>query len=163
MINIYNIFLIINLIISILLISSIIYLNVLNTPLLLLVIIFIIGIFLISIFLTLKTNLKRLGLILSIILTLIYSILSFYVIKTNNLLNNININSKDTFKDIDVINEPFNIYLSGIDTYGSITDNSRSDVNMVISVNPKTKEILLISIPRDYYINFSLNHYIIPF
>lgn len=152
-INISNIFLIINLIISILLISSIIYLNVLKISLLLLVIIFIIGIFLISIFLTLKTNLKRLGLILSIILTLTYSILSFYLIKTNYLLNSININSKDTFKDIDVINEPFNIYLSGIDTYGSIKENSRSDVNMIISVNPKTKEILLVSIPRDYYVS----------
>ena len=48
--------------------------------------------------------------------------------------------------------EPFNIYISGIDTYGKIESVSRSDVNMVVTVNPKTNQILLTSIPRDYYI-----------
>lgn len=55
-------------------------------------------------------------------------------------------------KNINILNTPFNIYLSGIDTYGSITNVSRSDVNIVVSVNPKTKEILLTNIPRDYYV-----------
>ena len=57
-----------------------------------------------------------------------------------------------TAKDVNVIKEPFNIYLSGIDTYGEISSVSRSDVNMVVTVNPKTKQLLLTSIPRDYYV-----------
>ncbi len=55
-------------------------------------------------------------------------------------------------KEVDVTKEAFNIYISGIDTYGSVTDNSRSDVNILMSVNPKTNKILLINIPRDYYV-----------
>lgn len=59
---------------------------------------------------------------------------------------------KDNAKDVDVTNKPFNIYISGIDTFGEISSVSRSDVNMVVTVNPKTKQILLTSIPRDYYV-----------
>ncbi|MFV0250035.1 MAG: LCP family protein [Bacilli bacterium] len=55
-------------------------------------------------------------------------------------------------KEADVTNESFNIYISGIDTYGDISSVSRSDVNMVVTVNPKTNEVLLTSIPRDYYV-----------
>ena len=56
-------------------------------------------------------------------------------------------------KDLDVTRKPFNIYISGIDTYGEISSVSRSDVNMVVTVNPKTRQILLTSIPRDYYVH----------
>lgn len=52
----------------------------------------------------------------------------------------------------DVKEEPFNIYISGIDIYGDINSVSRSDVNMLMTVNPNTHEILLTSIPRDYYV-----------
>ena len=55
-------------------------------------------------------------------------------------------------KETDVTNQPFTIYVSGIDSYGSIATVSRSDVNMVVTVNPKTKQVLLISVPRDYYV-----------
>jgi len=57
-----------------------------------------------------------------------------------------------TLKEVDVTKEPFAIYISGIDTYGEISSVSRSDVNMVMVVNPKIRQILLISIPRDYYV-----------
>lgn len=60
--------------------------------------------------------------------------------------------TSDISKDINVTKEPFNIYISGIDTYGEISSVSRSDVNMVVSVNPETRQILLTSIPRDYYV-----------
>lgn len=46
----------------------------------------------------------------------------------------------------------FNILISGIDVSGDISTNSRSDVNIIMTVNPKTKEILLTHIPRDYYV-----------
>ncbi|HOZ54118.1 MAG TPA: LCP family protein [Bacilli bacterium] len=55
-------------------------------------------------------------------------------------------------KEVGITTEPFNLYISGIDTYGSITKASRSDVNIVATINPKTKQILLTSIPRDYYV-----------
>lgn len=54
--------------------------------------------------------------------------------------------------DIDVTSEPFTIFISGSDAYGNISDRSRSDVNMLATVNPKTHEVLLVSIPRDYYV-----------
>lgn len=47
---------------------------------------------------------------------------------------------------------PFVLYLSGIDTYGNIETTSRSDVNILIVVNPKTYKVLLLFIPRDYYV-----------
>lgn len=46
----------------------------------------------------------------------------------------------------------FNVYISGIDTSGSISNVSRSDANIVATVNTDTHEILLTSIPRDYYV-----------
>ena len=52
----------------------------------------------------------------------------------------------------EVTSEPFIIYISGIDTYGEITTQSRSDVNKLMLVNPISKKILLIDIPRDYYV-----------
>ncbi len=45
-----------------------------------------------------------------------------------------------------------NIFVSGIDTYGSITTVARSDVNMILTVNFNTHEILMTGIPRDYYV-----------
>lgn len=62
------------------------------------------------------------------------------------------VKTSDISKDLDVTKKPFNIYISGIDTYGEISSVSRSDVNMVVTVNPQTRQILLTSIPRDYYV-----------
>lgn len=45
-----------------------------------------------------------------------------------------------------------NIFVSGIDTYGSITTVARSDVNMILTINFDTHEILMTGIPRDYYV-----------
>lgn len=50
------------------------------------------------------------------------------------------------------VNDSFNIYISGIDVSGPITTNSRSDVNLIMTVNPKKKKILITTTPRDYYI-----------
>ena len=46
----------------------------------------------------------------------------------------------------------FNIYISGIDTYGPISTVSRSDVNIIMTVNMKTHKILLTTTPRDAYV-----------
>ena len=257
----YKLFAIILAIITLILIGSIIYLNVLN---LLLLIIIILGILLLSsltVLLMLKSKKKKTGFSLSLILILLFSILIFYINKTTGLLTNLNLtyktynysvivlkdssyeklkdldnleigyyddgsvetdkalnkvlkkvelettgyednhalanslleaevdaillensyldilnesleidgkifeecirkiysfvvitNTSDIAKDINVTKEPFNIYVSGIDTYGEISSVSRSDVNMVVSINPDTRQILLTSIPRDYYV-----------
>lgn len=49
-------------------------------------------------------------------------------------------------------NKAFNIYISGIDTYGPISSVSRSDVNIIMTVNQETKKILLTTTPRDAYV-----------
>lgn len=59
--------------------------------------------------------------------------------------------SKDYNKD--EIMKPINIYISGSDSRSNnIQNKSRSDVNMVVTINPNTNEVLLTSIPRDYYV-----------
>lgn len=55
-------------------------------------------------------------------------------------------------KKVDVDSEAFNVFISGIDTYGALSTTSRSDVNIVASINPKTHQVLLIGIPRDFYV-----------
>ena len=51
----------------------------------------------------------------------------------------------------------YTIYLSGIDTRGEMTAKSRSDVNIIATVNTDTHEILLVSTPRDYYVPLSIS------
>ena len=48
--------------------------------------------------------------------------------------------------------EPYTILISGIDVSGPISTTSRSDVNILMTVNPRTHEILLTTTPRDYYV-----------
>lgn len=64
----------------------------------------------------------------------------------------VEIKTNDEASSVNVTEDPFNIYISGIDVWGTIDQVSRSDVNMIMTVNPKTREILLTSIPRDSYI-----------
>ena len=45
----------------------------------------------------------------------------------------------------------FNLYISGIDTFGPLKTQSRSDVNIVFSVNPTTGKGLITTVPRDTY------------
>lgn len=44
------------------------------------------------------------------------------------------------------------VFLSGIDTYGSLYNVARSDVNIVVSLNGDTKKAQILSIPRDSYV-----------
>ncbi len=48
----------------------------------------------------------------------------------------------------------FLVYVSGIDTYGSVNVKSRSDVNILAAVNTKTGKVQLINTPRDYFVAF---------
>lgn len=59
----------------------------------------------------------------------------------------------ETSKDgVNVTREPFTVFVSGNDSYGSLNEVSRSDVNMLVTVNPKTHKVLLTSVPRDLYL-----------
>lgn len=49
----------------------------------------------------------------------------------------------------------FNVCITGIDTEGPVSTVSRSDVNMIMTVNMKKHKILLTSIPRDYYVTLA--------
>lgn len=70
------------------------------------------------------------------------------IIYTHNIVITIeNNNASDAS-----VNEPFTVYLSGIDVEGDITTPSRSDVNILAVVNPKSHQVLLITTPRDYYV-----------
>ena len=59
---------------------------------------------------------------------------------------------EDKGKSGKIDDDHFCMYFSGIDTYGAVTIRSRSDVNIIGVVNNKTKQLLLISTPRDYYV-----------
>ena len=75
--------------------------------------------------------------------------------KTNiRILETISIKSQieDITKRVSIKNTPFNVLISGIDAYGDINQTSRNDVNIIATINPNTNEILLTSIPRDYYV-----------
>ena len=50
------------------------------------------------------------------------------------------------------VTKPFILYISGVDTYGDISTVSRSDVNIIVVINPQTHKILLVTTPRDYYV-----------
>lgn len=52
----------------------------------------------------------------------------------------------------------FSMYISGIDTYGKVSAKSRSDVNIIATVNVDTRQVLLVSTPRDYYVPLSISN-----
>ena len=72
------------------------------------------------------------------------------------ILEKIEVETKNSTEEVITIKpaseDVMTIFISGIDTYGSINLRSRSDVNMLVTINTKTHEVLLISIPRDYYV-----------
>lgn len=48
--------------------------------------------------------------------------------------------------------DTFILYISGIDVWGGVNVQSRSDVNILAVVNTRTGHIQLINTPRDYYV-----------
>ena len=60
---------------------------------------------------------------------------------------------EEVVKIVDVTNTKFNIYIAGGDAYGSINKVMNTDVNMIVSVDPVNRKLLLTSTPRDYYVN----------
>ena len=52
----------------------------------------------------------------------------------------------------------YTVYISGIDTRGEMTASSRSDVNIIATVNTETRQVLLVSTPRDYFVPLSISN-----
>ena len=60
--------------------------------------------------------------------------------------------TNDALAVSDITTTPFNILISGNDSFGKLDEVSRSDVDMVVTVNPVTSTVLMTSIPRDSYV-----------
>lgn len=67
-------------------------------------------------------------------------------------------NKNDALVVDDITKNPFTIFVSGNDTYGDIDELSRSDVDMIVTVNPTTSTVLMVNIPRDYYVQTSYGY-----
>ena len=65
---------------------------------------------------------------------------------------NITLAKEEPAASIDLTEEPFIAYISGSDSRSGIKAAARSDVNILAVVNPKQHKILLVSIPRDSYV-----------
>lgn len=75
--------------------------------------------------------------------------------------NSLNINEQTTQQapSADEVGDVFSVYISGIDSRSSqMIAKSRSDVNIIATVNTKTKQVLLVSTPRDYYVPLPISN-----
>ena len=54
--------------------------------------------------------------------------------------------------DVEVDHEGFIVYIAGHDNYGNLEDEGRTDVNILVAVNPQTRQIVMVSVPRDSYL-----------
>ena len=71
------------------------------------------------------------------------------------IIDNFNVETEvymEDIPDLPITKEPFVVFLSGMDVYGELEQTSRSDVNIMACVNPTTKQVLLVSVPRDAYV-----------
>lgn len=50
------------------------------------------------------------------------------------------------------------MYLSGIDSRSGLISKSRSDVNILAVINPDTRQVLLVSTPRDFYVPLPISN-----
>ncbi|MDD6663321.1 MAG: LCP family protein, partial [Bulleidia sp.] len=53
---------------------------------------------------------------------------------------------------VEKTSDTFTVYVSGIDSREGLVAKSRSDVNIIMTINTKTKQVLLVNTPRDYYV-----------
>ncbi len=95
------------------------------------------------------------GKIVSIILCLIILVADIGLIRVQSFLDKVDNNVKKTeSKDVDVAIDPFIVYVSGNDEYGDLEFDGMTDVNILICVNPQSNQVLMISTPRDFYVEF---------
>ncbi len=93
---------------------------------------------------------KVLATFAAMVLIVFYGVGTAYSLGTLSFLSGTSVKNENAVSDI--TRQPFNFIITGIDVDGTIDAEGRSDVNMVVTVNPKTSQILMTSIPRDYEI-----------
>lgn len=112
-------------------------------------------------FRNIKKGIKVIATIMSICMILVFGVGSYYAMNTLNFIGAVTTKKISSDAVDDITQDPFNIYVSGMDSKGEIDsgEKSRSDVNMIVTVNPRKKTILLTSIPRDYQIELPSHGY----
>ena len=89
--------------------------------------------------------------------------------KTETLIENVEDETKDKWNILDLFGKEdeevqkrndrvFTMYISGIDNRGGLIAKSRSDVNILATVNVDTRQVLLISTPRDFYVPLPISN-----
>ena len=91
---------------------------------------------------------RNLARIAAVLLIVFYGVGTAYSLGTLSFLSGSSVDNDSAVSDI--TRKPFNFVITGIDVDGEIDAEGRSDVNMVVTVNPLTHQILMTSIPRDY-------------
>lgn len=101
---------------------------------------------------------RIIGIIFAVCFIGVLAFVTNFMGSTYNMLNRIGSSTSEAVgpvsKGVDVTSTPFNVYITGIDQWESEKglDLERSDVNMIMTINPFTKKVLLTSIPRDTYV-----------
>ncbi len=80
------------------------------------------------------------------------------ILMANQVETEVSDKDDDDLDTASIDKDHFIVYISGIDTEGSVSTTSRSDVNILAVVNNKTKTVLLISTPRDFYVPLSISN-----
>lgn len=101
---------------------------------------------------SLKIKHRGFGKIISVCCTLCMTIGIYYCIVIYMLLVSI---SGSNSSATNLSSDTYSVYISGIDVYGDIDTESRSDVNLIATINPTTGQVLLTTTPRDYYVEIS--------
>lgn len=89
--------------------------------------------------------------------------------KTETLIENVEDETKDKWNILDLFGKEdeeaqkrndrvFTMYISGIDNRGGLIAKSRSDVNILATVNVDTRQVLLVSTPRDFYVPLPISN-----
>lgn len=99
-----------------------------------------------------KDNIKKwakvLATTMAVILMFAYGLGTAYALGTLSFLGNTTVKNENSVAAI--TKEPFNVLMTGMDVWHTIDEQGRSDVNMLVTVNPKTETVLMTSVPRDY-------------
>ena len=92
---------------------------------------------------------KTLSTIVATLLIVVFCVGSVYALGTLSFLDTTGTVDNES-KVSHITREPSNTLITGMDVWGKIDEPGRSDVNMLVTVNPKTETILMTSTPRDY-------------
>ena len=109
-----------------------------------------------------KKWLRAIGILLAALFVAIYGLGIYYLSTTYAMFARISVDQQEAAaeaKSVDVTTDSFNVYITGIDQWDSEKgyDLERSDVNMIVTVSPQARKILLTSIPRDTYVPLHRN------